>query len=48
MSMRFEGNVIIKGSHAVVEMFIPILKTAHETMGDENEFEYNNGMTPNL
>ena len=42
MSMRFEGNVIIKGSQEVVEMFIPILKKAHETMGDENEFEYNN------
>lgn len=42
MSMRYEGNVIIKGSQEVVEMFIPILKKAHETMSDENEFEYNN------
>ena len=42
MSLRFEGNVIIKGSQEVVEVFIPILKKAHETMGDENEFEYNN------
>ena len=42
MSMRYEGNVIIKGSQEVVEMFIPILKKAHETMGDEKDFEYNN------
>ena len=42
MSMRFEGNVIIKGSQEVVEAFIPILKKAHETMGYEDEFEYNN------
>ncbi len=41
MSMRYEGNVIIKGSQEVVEMFIPILKMAHETMGEE-EFEYKN------
>lgn len=42
MSMRYEGNVIIKGSQEVVEVFIPILKKAHETMGYEDEFEYNN------
>ena len=42
MSMRYEGNVIIKGSQEVVEAFIPILKKAHETMGYEDEFEYNN------
>lgn len=42
MSMRYEGNVIIKGSQKVVEVFIPILKKAHETMGYEDEFEYNN------
>lgn len=42
MSMRYEGNVIIKGRQEVVEAFIPILKEAHEAMYEGDEFEHNN------